>query len=668
VPDVILAGDSFPLQVVVASRQKTSATLQVLRNGAQLVQQQVELAPGRTRIETIVPQADAGRALYEVAVTAAGDSVPGNNRDGVTVDVAAPPNVLIVAGQSVWGEAFAKALAVHDIQATVVAPNRAPAYLKDWLAYSAVVLMNVPAIDLTTNQQELIEKAVVEHGRGLMLLGGENAFGPGGYYETPLERVSPLSSRVPRDAPRVALAFVLDRSGSMQRIEGDASRLDIAKQATTGAIRLLHEESLVSITVFDSEAQTIVPLTQAKNAAAIADALRKLEPGGGTSIYPGLVEALKQLTDVDAMAKHIVVMSDGLSQPADFAPLVKSITDLGITVSSVAIGEGADDTHLSEIARSGKGAFHATRDFKALPSILSKEALLMSGKPVEERMVVPTWADRDAGFLTGLPDRMPPLQGYVLTTSKPEAALHLTVQDSRDETVPILASWRHGNGRVIALATHGAGAWAAGWQTASFYPLMWSQAVRHLVSRPRGEGLRLNVLRRGDELRVAAEVLSPEGEPRKGVTVIASLASDPSGASPASDALAVGPLTLVEGPPGTYRGTLMLDGTGDFLVRAESGSATAEMPLRIAYSALDAVRDPDRDPLIAIAALTAGTGQGAAGGDARWTARPAWHIWLLLALGVFLLDLIIRYAPGVFRLGSRRRAGFSGNAGALPAE
>ena len=170
------------------------------------------------------------------------------------------------------------------------------------------------------------------------MLGGENSFGPGGYYETPLERVSPLSSRVPRDAPKVAMAFVLDRSGSMQRDEGGATRLDIAKQATLAAIRLLHEESLISIIAFDSEARVLMPLGRAKDSSAVTQALAGLDPGGGTAIYPGLVEALKQFEGVDAMAKHIVVMSDGLSQPGDFPGILKAITEQNISVSSVAIG------------------------------------------------------------------------------------------------------------------------------------------------------------------------------------------------------------------------------------------------------------------------------------------------------------------------------------------
>jgi hypothetical protein len=75
--------------------------------------------------------------------------------------------------------------------------------------------LNVPAIDLDTTQQEQLEEFVQVHGRGLLILGGENAFGPGGYYQTPFERLSPLSSRVPHELPQVAIVYVFDRSGSM---------------------------------------------------------------------------------------------------------------------------------------------------------------------------------------------------------------------------------------------------------------------------------------------------------------------------------------------------------------------------------------------------------------------------------------------------------------------
>jgi uncharacterized protein YegL len=648
-PERAYAGDPFPLQAVIYSHGPSSATVRILKDGETIVERSLELPGGRSRIETDIPKVTVGRARYEVVVDAPGDSFPQNNRNGVTIDIGPAPDVLIVAAQPAWAEVLAKALALHEIKSKVVEPKRAPFYLKDWLAYSGIVLMNVPAIDLTTLQQELIERAVADHGRGLLLLGGENSFGPGGYYETPLERVSPLSSRVPRDAPKVALAFVLDRSGSMQRNEGGATRLDIAKQATLSAIRLLHEDSLISIVVFDSEAKVLLPLRRAKDSTAVTQALAELEPGGGTAIYPGLVEALHQLEGVDAMAKHIVVMSDGLSQPGDFPGILKAISEQGISVSAVAIGEGADGTRLEEIARIGKGAFHSTQDFKALPSILSQEALLLSGKPVEERSVVPVWVERNAEFFAGLPETMPPIHGYVLTTRKGEANVHLVVPDAKEEAVPLLASWRYGNGRVVALTTQGTGVWSRDWQSMPEFPLLWSQTLRHVLPG-HAEGLTAHVVRHGDEVEVTVDASNPEGGARAGLKIVASLIGP--------DATST-EVALTETSAGHHVGRVTLEGAGDFVLRAAADGTTAEAPLHAAYPALYAFLRADPDRLAALATMTGGriladAEQIFAGGERRWVTHEGWKVWVLLALAVFLIDLIIRYASGP--RGSKRNA------------
>ena len=632
------------------SHDPSSATVRILKDGETIVERSLELPGGRSRIETDIPKATVGRARYEVVVDAPGDAFPQNNRNGVTIDIAPAPDVLIVAAQPAWAEVLSKALALHEIKSKIVEPKRAPFYLKDWLAYSGIVLMNVPAIDLATLQQELIERAVADHGRGLLLLGGENSFGPGGYYETPLERVSPLSSRVPRDAPKVALAFVLDRSGSMQRNEGGATRLDIAKQATLSAIRLLHEESLISIVAFDSEAKVLLPLRRAKDSAAVTQALAELEPGGGTAIYPGLVEALHQLEGVDAMAKHIIVMSDGLSQPGDFPGILKAISEHGISVSTVAIGEGADGSRLEEIARIGKGAFHSTQDFKALPSILSQEALLLSGKPVEERTAVPVWVERNAEFFAGLPETMPPIHGYVLTTRKGEADIHLVVPDAKEEPVPLLASWRYGNGRVVALTTQGAGVWSRDWQSMPEFPLLWSQTLRHVLPGLHADGLSARVVRHGDDVEVIVDASNPEGGPRAGLKIVASLIGP--------DATST-EVALTETSAGRHVGRVTLEGAGDFVLRAAADRITAETPLHAAYPALYAFLRADPDRLAALATMTGGrvladAEEIFAGGERRWVTHEGWKVWVLLALALFLIDLIIRYASGP--RGSKRNA------------
>ncbi|MEZ4606888.1 MAG: VWA domain-containing protein [Deinococcales bacterium] len=77
------------------------------------------------------------------------------------------------------------------------------------------------------------------------------------------------------------------------------------------------------------------------------------------------MSAYEQMRMSSASTRHIVVLTDGLSQPGDFDSLAERIADEGITVSTVAIGKGIDTALLQKIARRAGGAFHATDDFKS---------------------------------------------------------------------------------------------------------------------------------------------------------------------------------------------------------------------------------------------------------------------------------------------------------------
>ncbi|HLR46795.1 MAG TPA: VWA domain-containing protein, partial [Deinococcales bacterium] len=295
VPGQVHAGDRFVLHATVTSTAETEAVLRFYRDGELLQELEQDLREGRNLVELVSEEDEPGEILYEVEVEAPSDTFPENNRQGTFVDVLDPAEVLVIARQSEWGEVLGDALRLQGLDVTVTLPNRAPYYLDGWLDYRQVVLLDVPSIDLTVRQQELLEEAVAEHGRGLLIMGGPNSYGPGGYFETVLERVAPVSSRIPREAPNVALAFVLDRSGSMQQlVEGETNRLDIARQATLTAASLLHEESRVTIVVFDSEASMLVPLQDELDMDEIEDALARLTPGGGTAIYPGLEMAYEE--------------------------------------------------------------------------------------------------------------------------------------------------------------------------------------------------------------------------------------------------------------------------------------------------------------------------------------------------------------------------------------
>ena len=172
----------------------------------------------------------------------------------------------------------------------------------------------------------------------------------------------------------------------------------------------------MGVVVFDHEAAVIVPL-QRKNEQVLSDSLTPLIPGGGTFIYPGLLAAVEMLRGVDAPSKHIVVMTDGLSQEADFRPLLTEANRNGITISAIAISSAADPRQPLSIAEGGKGAFYQTDDMRALPSILTQEALMLSTTTVKTDTVPVTWVNRDAEFLANLPDRLPPTQPTELAVS-----------------------------------------------------------------------------------------------------------------------------------------------------------------------------------------------------------------------------------------------------------
>lgn len=650
-PPRVYLGDTFLLDAVIYAQAPVKGTVTIWRSGESVFVQEVDLLAGRNRVETAVPAAEAGNLLLEVSVVAPRDTFAENNKNGVIIHVAATPSIAIVTPDTAAGEYFARALAVQGLTAAVVSPRNAPKKMDGWLAYDSVVLMNMPAISIDTDQQEMLEKFVQVHGRGLLILGGENSFGPGGYFGTPFERMSPLSSRVPHEAPKVAIIFVLDRSGSMTAAADEtarATRLDVAKEATLTAIALLPDEARIGVVVFDHEPNVLIALQRQKNEDAIAAALAPLVAGGGTFIFPGLALAMEMLRGVtDVSARHIVVMTDGLSQEANFAALFAEAQRTGITISAIAISSAADPRQPLAIAEGGKGAFYHTDDMRALPSILSQETLMLSSSPVKQIVAPVSWVNRDAGFLAGLPQTLPSVHAYVRTTAQPRAQVHLAVTDDKGDTEPLMASWRYGNGHVLALATHGAGLGTEAWVRLPEYPLMWAQAIRHFLPDAKGPGLHVTLRRAGDSVRVATDVVDKDGAPIKGRAVTA---ATPDGTT----------VALLEVGPGRYEGAVALPAPGAWRVDIAAGDLMGDATMYVAYPARYDFARSDFDKLRALAGATGGRllvgGEPIFRDETRWVLHSGWRLWTLLALALFLADLTVRYAPNLFAIRKQKVA------------
>ena len=644
-PPRVYDGDIFPIEAVLFSQREGTASVTISRAGEVILEQDVTLLAGRNVVETVMPAGEEGGLLVEVTIEAEGDTFSENNVNGLIVDVRPSPSIVVVTPQPPLGEYFAQALTIQGLEADILRPAEAPTTLEGWLEYDTIVMMNVPAIVFDTENQEFIEEAVRVHGRGLLLLGGENTFGPGGYYQTPFEEMSPLSARIEHDAPEVAIVFVLDRSSSMGQPIGDVTRLDIAKEATVTAISLLNQQARVGVVVFDSQSYLLLPITTERDDQLVREALLPLiEEQGGTNMYPGLATAIEELMTVDSATKHIVVMTDGITGEGNFEGIAQAASQAGISISAVGIGAGLEDPLLNRLADLTGGTYHSTGDFRALPAILSQEALLLANSPFQEQIAPVAWLDRDADFLAGLPDEFPPIYAFVRTTAKPLADVHLVATDNEGAQVPLMATWRYGNGHVLALATHGAGAGTAEWIQMPEYPLLWSQTIRQFLPDAPPPGLSVALERAGDVVEVTANVLNPDGTPMEDQLVTATVGDDA--------------LVLERVGPGRYQADYAAT-TGAYQVDVAVGDMTASSTIYVAYPARFNFGRTNFDKIQALAASTGGEillGDEPIFSDERqWVAVPGWRVWTVIALALFMLDLTIRHAPSLFGLRTMAR-------------
>ena len=177
----------------------------------------MDLPVGQTTVTFRVRALDAGFHIYRVVVEAGQDTFSQNNRADSDTIVKGEPRILVVAGDPAIGSQLVDALRVEHQQVDTALPEAMPADLAGLANYDSIVLVDVPRARLTATQMLALQTYVRDIGRGLVMVGGPDSYGAGGYTKTPLEESLPVDMGV-RDRqkePDIALVVVIDESGSM---------------------------------------------------------------------------------------------------------------------------------------------------------------------------------------------------------------------------------------------------------------------------------------------------------------------------------------------------------------------------------------------------------------------------------------------------------------------
>lgn len=501
----------------------------------------IEWGPGR-RVEVVSVPLNDGRvhrfeAIFEpdgvpgVPAALAGDTSTLNNRAGGVVITPGKGAVLVVDGVSRaepggGGRTVAQALERAGLEVDVVAPGGFPFDPLALQRYDLIMLQNVPAEDVPPTAQQALTDFVRDLGGGLVMIGGPDSFGAGGWKGSAVEDLLPVRLDLPEELviPSAALMLVLDSSGSMGApVMGSAkSQLQIATEGAALAVLSLDKQDLVGVLSFDGETHEVVGLQKNSDPERIARRIRSIGLGGGTNMYPALRRAGVQLLNAEAQVKHIIVLSDGRSQgdPNEGLQIAAALAEAGITVSTIGVGDGADEQTLSAIALDGGGQYYRVTDPNTLPRIFLKETRIVRKPLVREADFTPVDTRSGSPLTLGLPAEIPPLGGLVLTQARaptpgaPPAIIDMLAPSGE----PLLAHWRVGLGQVAAF-TSDAHRWASRWVDWTGYQIMWSQIARSVSRPPFGRDYDIIMSTEGERVRVRLEARDDSGAPRDLLTI-----------------------------------------------------------------------------------------------------------------------------------------------------
>lgn len=535
----------------------------------------VELAEGANTVTIPVLLSSTGPQRFEAffePVVAGDDAIPQNNRQNSVTFVAEQGRVLVYIGQGadLAAEPIVRALDRADITAETRPASQGHDSLIELGAYDAIVLVDTPAWEFTQKQQEELRAYVHDLGGGLVMVGGPQSFGAGGWIGSPLADAMPVKMDPPqkRVMPRGALALIMH---SCEMPDGNAAGREVAR-AAVGALSRLDLVGVLEFSWQAGGAGWVYPMGPVGDGVAVNRAIDNLSFGDMPDFNSAMNAALIGLNNVNAGQKHCIIISDGDPSGPGQA-LVQQFVNAGITISTVAVFphgnsmNSPDMRKMQGIAQMTGGQFYAVPfqySVNQLPQIFIKEAqmvkraLIWEGDPFTPKLV-----NVAAEGMRGI-SGVPPISGYVIAADRERLSL-VSLRSEQDD--PILAQWQYGLGRTVAFTSDSATRWSPSWPAWEGAQSFWAQHLRWAM-RPSGSGnLTVYTERQGEDTVVVVEALNAAGERMNfaqflGRVVKPNLESDA--------------VSLRQTGPGRYEGRFKADDAGSYLVNLRYDAPRAD--------------------------------------------------------------------------------------------
>lgn len=668
VPATARMGQNVNLKVLITALKPATGSVNLLINGetvdldpsSNALSMKVALDQGMNAVSIPVSLPRPGPQRFEAVFTPdrpEDDAIIQNNRSMAVTFVQSEGRVLVLAQTPDEVAPLVTVMQQAKIAAEVIDPAQAPMTKEEWAGYDAVVLANIPAHMLSQQQQEDLKSYVHDLGGGLLMVGGPDSFGAGGWIGSPLADALPIKLEPPqkRQMPRGALALIMH---SCEMPQGNYW----GKKVAEAAVQRLTRQDLAGILEysFGTGDNWVHPMSEVGNKAAIMRAINSLTYGDMPSFDNITTMAVRELKKADAGMKHIIIISDGDPQIPNQGILAEARA-AKISISTVLVyphdrsANGPWVSAMRSISQATGGRTYVIVDqgeFAKLPEIFIKEAqvvkrsLIWEGTPFSPT-IVNAVSEPMRGLTSG---GVPSISGYIVAADR-EGLSMVTLRGKEND--PILAHWQYGLGKSVTFTSDVSARWARAWPSWGRFRAFWEQHIRWAM-RPGGTAdMRVLTEDLGDRTRVTVEALDANGDRLNFVRFVGRVAG-PDGFSQSVE--------LRQEGPGRYTGLVDTSRSGAYVMNfryltpspdggpAREGNLQAAVtrPFADEYRMLQ-----DNFPLLKLVAERTGgrviTGPpdkadlwSRAGLTMPVATRPIWITVALIAIGLFLTDVAVR--------------------------
>ncbi len=629
-PREAYAGEQIPIDMTIDSPRESPASIQLAGDGKELGTYPIELGVGTNtvRVHARVSSSGATSIAGRISAGALGELA---FEEAIQLRRA---KVLYLSEDPAGSEANLLT-AFHEADFDLT--RDASLLDKDLSGVQLIVLNNLDLNAFTAARKNRLE-GYVKQGGGLLLIGGERQVYKEDKQMDALDRVLPAKLAPPNTPEGTCVALIIDKSSSME-----GRKIELARLSAIGVVDHLRPVDSIGVLIFDNSFQWAVPMRRAEDKPLIKRLVSGITPDGGTQIAPALAEAYRRVLPAKATYKHIVLLTDGISEEGDSMELAKEAAQHQVTISAVGLGQDVNRAYLEKVAATSGGKSYFLNEPQGLEQILLKDVQDYSGSTAVEKTLTPIVGHKAEILESVGIETAPPLKGYTRFTARPEADTILRIDPERKD--PLYVRWQYGLGRAAVFTSDAKSRWAESWIAWPGFDKFWINATRDLLSDTGRSEARAQFDSANDDILVTYHVGA--GVP------------DPSSVPPI---YVLGPkhfekaMDVRKMAPRVYQGRLHV-GQARGLFRVRPVTESPAFPETGFYRQEEELRDygANEGLLRQVSALTGGRFNPPpaavfdAGGRAMYTMWQMWPAMLALAVALNVGELFARKWAGVLQ-------------------